>query len=127
MADSAKIEAPDDASEYRASLEANSVTPAMALEQAIRLLAPGASHNAVATQLLEARVSWHAVRSWRRGRRAVPQWVIDALDAKLEAQTRPALEARRLLEQTRPAIVDRGAYGTRALRRWRLSKQKAGG
>lgn len=109
--------------EYRAALGKNTAL-ARAIERAIQLLAPGAWNATIAAELLEARASPDTLRDWRRGRRNPPAWALDLLRARLEAQARPSLEAIASLNRAAPAALDRGAYGTRALNRWRAQKQK---
>lgn len=43
-------------------------------------------------ELLGKRVTWAAFKHWRRGRRALPKWVADALADHIEAKARIGLE-----------------------------------
>lgn len=68
--------------EYHAQFPAVPVPGRIAVETAIKLLMPGARRRAHPA-IVDGRVSWETVRAWRYGRRAVPQWALDLIAAKL--------------------------------------------
>lgn len=51
------------------------------LEKLIAWLAPDGRRETILA-LFDNRTTWNTIRDWRRGKRHVPQWAIDALTAR---------------------------------------------
>jgi len=66
------------------------------IDQLIRNLVPSGRHRDI-LNLLDNRVTWSAVKHWRKGRRGTPRWVVERFQAliapALELQPGPGIEA----------------------------------
>lgn len=51
--------------------------------------------------VLRNRVSWQATQHWRKGRRRVPQWALDAMLAAVERKSGPLDHVRQLARDMR--------------------------
>ena len=61
-------------------LKEYNLTPPM--DRAIRVLAPSGSRREILA-LFDTRVTWSAIKHWRRGRAKPPQWAVDYLQSRV--------------------------------------------
>ena len=70
--------------------------PAEIFDAALRELIPSNNRKAI-TELFNHRVTFFAIRHWRRGRRRVPAWAAAIVKEKISADNRRRLELEKAL------------------------------
>lgn len=90
-------------------------------EIALRAVAPGRSHREIVRDLLGNRASKSALKHWRKGRRAPPQWVCDIIQGEARKQAAQIISESEL---AKPGCGRRAPHIGMGLKRWRANRAK---
>lgn len=88
------------------------VRPHEKFDAALRLLVPDGDHKSILA-LLDNRVTWSAVKHWRKGRNAIPEWVNARIAQEIEPLEKLCADIKKM-----PAPLGRDA----GLKRWRAAR-----